>query len=196
MGLEGAHAEGATPLDPDDLAGLIPRHITTQGALNEWEQLNILEATKWLSKSLKRKSILTEEFVRELHLHMFNKTWRWAGTFRNSDKNIGVDWLQVAIKLNQLLGNVQYQIDNKVFPFDEIAARFHRDIVWIHAFPNGNGRHARMITDVLLTQNGYDAFTWGRMNLVEDGQVRQTYLTALRAADAGNFELLLSFVRT
>ena len=100
MGLEGAHAEGATPLDPDDVAGLIPKHINTQGALNEWEQLNITEATQWLYKGIQRKSLLTEAFVRELHMRMFGKTWKWAGTFRNSDKNIGVDWTQISVRLN------------------------------------------------------------------------------------------------
>jgi len=196
MGLEGAHAEGATPLDPDDVAGLIPKHINTQGALNEWEQLNITEASQWLYKGIQRKSILTEAFVRELHNRMFGKTWKWAGTFRNSDKNIGVDWTQISVRLNQLLGNAQYQLDNHVFDLDEVAVRFHRELVWIHLFPNGNGRHARLITDALLIQLGGKAFTWGNANLTNDGQVRQTYLAALRQGDAGNFEPLLGFVRS
>ena len=196
MGLEGAHAEGATPLDPDDVAGLIPKHINTQGALNEWEQLNITEASQWLYKGIQRKSLLTEAFVRELHNRMFGKTWKWAGTFRNTDKNIGVDWTQISVRLNQLLGNAQYQLDNHVFDLDEIAVRFHRELVWIHLFPNGNGRHARLISDALLIQLGGKAFTWGNANLTNDGQVRQTYLAALRQGDAGNFVPLLKFVRS
>ena len=196
MGLEGAHAEGATPLDQDEVAGLIPKHINTQSALNEWEQQNILEATQWLMRVISRKTLLTEDFVRVLHKQMFGKTWRWAGTFRNTDKNIGVDWMQVSVRLNQLLANVQYQLDNKVFGVDEIAVRFHHDIVWIHSFPNGNGRHARLITDALLMQYGLEPFSWGKSNLVDDGQVRQNYLTALREADAGDFNSLIGFVRS
>lgn len=196
MGLKGAHAEGATPLDPDEIDGLIPKHINTQNALNEWEQQNILEATQWLMKVISRKTLLTEDFVRELHKRMFGKTWSWAGTFRNTDKNIGVDWMQVSVRLNQLLGNAQYQLDNKVFGLDEIAIRFHHNLVWIHSFPNGNGRHARLITDALLIQNDLQPFTWGKSSLEVNGQVRQNYLNALRAADAGDFNLLIGFVRS
>lgn len=196
MGLDGAHAEGATPLDPNEVDGLIPKHITTHEALNEWEQLNIIEATKSLPKTIKRRKLLTENFVRQLHKEMFANTWKWAGTFRNTDKNIGIDWTQISLKLFQLLENVQYQIENNVFELDEIAARFHRDLVWIHAFPNGNGRHARLITDALLMQYGHQPFTWGRSDLYKDDEIRQNYLTALRTADQGDYSLLIKFVRS
>ena len=96
--------EGQTPLDPDEKAGLIPRHIGTKGAFNDWEQENILQATKWLRRA-KLPEVLSESFCRDLHRRMFNQTWKWAGKFRTSDKNIGCDWTLVAVKLNQLLGN-------------------------------------------------------------------------------------------
>lgn len=188
--------EGQTPLDPDEKAGLIPRHIETKGALNDWEQENILQATKWL-RSARLPEVLSESFCRDLHRRMFNKTWKWAGKFRTSDKNIGCDWTLVAVKLSQLLGNALYWVDNKTFDPDELAARFHHALVWIHPFPNGNGRHARMMADALLKQLGRPAFSWGSgANLIAANEVRARYLAALRAADKNDFTALLAFVRS
>ena len=188
--------DGQTPLDPDEKEGLIPGYIETKGALNDWEQENILQAAKWLRRA-KVPDVLSEGFCRDLHRRMFNKTWRWAGTFRKSDKNIGCDWTVVSVKLNQLLGNARYWVDNGSFPTDELAARFHHGLVWIHPFPNGNGRHARMMTDALLKQLGLPAFSWGSgANLITASAVRARYLAALRAADKDAFAELLAFVRS
>ncbi len=195
MALSIAYEPGQTPLDADEVAQLISKHISTQGALNEWEQLNIQRASKWLARS-KSAQVLSEDFCRELHRRMFDKTWKWAGTFRKSDKNIGCDWRQVPTRLHQLLGNTQYWIAEKVFPRDEIAARFHHQLVLVHVFPNGNGRHARLMADCLLRQCAAQPFSWGRANLIEAGAVRSQYLMALRAADAGDLTALLQFVRS
>ncbi len=196
MALDLDEQDGQTPLDPDENAGLIPRHIETKGALNDWEQENILQATKWLRRA-KVAEVLSESFCRELHRRMFNKTWKWAGTFRASDNNIGCDWAVVAVKLNQLLGNAKYWIENKTFLPDELAARFHHALVWIHPFPNGNGRHSRMMTDALLKQLGQKAFSWGDGgSLGNADEVRAQYLAALRAADKNDFTDLLIFVRS
>lgn len=188
--------DGQTPLDPDETAGMIPRHIETKGALNDWEQENMLQAIKWLRRA-KVPAVLSESFCRDLHRRMFNKTWKWAGTFRMSDKNIGCDWTLVAVKLNQLLGNAEYWVENETFPPDELAARFHHALVWIHPFPNGNGRHSRMMADALLKQLGRPAFSWGSgANLISANEVRARYLAALRAADKNDFTALLAFVRS
>ena len=196
MALDLDEQDGQTPLDPDETAGLIPRHIETKGALNDWEQENILQTTQWLRRA-KIPDVLTEGFCRDLHRRMFNKTWRWAGTFRKSDKNIGCDWALISVKLNQLFGNAQYWVENDTFTPDELAARFHHALVWIHPFPNGNGRHARMMADALLTQLGQPVFSWGSSaNLVSANAVRARYLAALRAADQGDFAELLAFVRS
>lgn len=151
--MEFQYAPGATPLDPDEAAGLVPSHITTQADLNAWEQANILQAVRWVARQ-KKRDLLTEGFVRDLHRRMFDQTWKWAGTFRQSNKNIGVDWTQVAVKLRNLLDNTRFQIDHKVFEPDELVVRFHHQLVWVHAFPNGNGRHARLMADVLAQQLG------------------------------------------
>jgi Fic-DOC domain mobile mystery protein B len=184
---------GATPLDADELANLIPGHITTQGELNEWEQLNIAQGEKWAHRQ--RKEILDEIFVRRLHRQMFGETWRWAGSFRKSDKNIGVDWLRIGVELKQLLDDARYQIEHSSFPADELAIRFHHRLVAIHPFPNGNGRHARLMADLLVMHLGRPRFTWGSASLVDPNETRQRYIKALQAADARDIAPLLAFAR-
>ena len=145
-----------------EAAGLKPTHITQQDHLNAWEQENIRTGRRWALQQVRKKvDLLDQVFVRQLHRRMFGDTWEWAGTYRNTDKTIGVPWEQIGPKLAQLLGNTQYQIDNAVFPADELAVRFHHALVWIHPFPNGNGRHSRMMGDLLAMQLGAPAFTWG-----------------------------------
>ena len=195
--MEFQYAAGATPLDPDEAAGLVPSHITTQADLNAWEQANILQAVRWVARQ-KKRDLLTEGFVRDLHRRMFDQTWKWAGTFRQSNKNIGVDWTQVAVKLRNLLDNTRFQIDHKVFEPDELVVRFHHQLVWVHAFPNGNGRHARLMADVLAQQLGRPRMTWGGadVELVSMGTVRDRYLRALREADQGQWSALIAFARS
>ena len=187
---------GATPLDPDEAAALLPTHIITQAQLNAWEQANIIEAERWAARQ-KKQDLLDERFVRELHRRMFDKTWRWAGSFRNSNKNIGVDWPQISMQLRNLLEDVRYQLAHEVFPPDELAIRFHHRLVAIHPFPNGNGRHARLITDLFAQRLGRPRFSWGGgVPSVDDGDVRRRYIDALRAADRHDIKLLLEFARS
>lgn len=186
---------GATPLDPDEAAGLIPTHITTQEQLNEWELANILEGEHW-AFSRKRKDLLSSRFMRSLHKRMFGNTWRWAGAFRKTEKNIGIDPIHIAAELKKLCDDVVYQVEHRSYPLDEIMARFHHRLTWIHPFPNGNGRFSRTATDLLLVQSGAPRFTWGAGNLVSEGDVRRRYIDALRAADRRDYAPLLAFVRT
>ena len=195
--MEFQYAPRATPLDPDEAAGLVATHITTQGDLNAWEQINIAQGDRWAARQ-KKRDLLDEGFIRELHRQMFDKTWRWAGTFRNSNKNIGVDWTQVAVRLRNLLDNSKYQIENHVYDADEMVVRFHHQLVWIHAFPNGNGRHARLMADLLALRLGRPRLTWGggEASITTVGDLRKKYLAALRAADQGQLNDLIAFARS
>ena len=195
--LEIMYLPGQTPLDPDEKAGLKPKHISTQGELNAWEQLNITKGVQWAQRQLK-KDILDHLFLRELHKRMLGNTWTWAGTYRKSDKNIGCDWRQVPERVRNLLEDTKYQIKHAVTEPDELAIRFHHRLVLIHPFPNGNGRHSRFITDLLLQKMGLKPFSWGSggyASLVSHNELRAAYLTALRTADQGEIAPLLAFAR-
>ncbi len=190
---------GATPLDPNELDGLIPDYISTQSELNKLEKANILEATTW-AQGRSHKNILDVSFVYSLHKKMFANVWRWAGTQRRSDKNIGVNWAQISTRLVQLLDDVKYWIkDGNVYSWDEIGARFHYRLVAIHVFPNGNGRHARLLTDILMQSNGQEPFTWGLKpddSLDVEGTLRNEYIASLQAADGKDYSRLIKFARS
>ncbi len=189
------YAPGATPIDPDEALDLIPKHISTQADLNAWEEMNIVEGANWIARQ-KIIQGLDEGLVREMHSRMFNKTWLWAGTFRKSAKSIGIDWTQIAVALKNLLDNTAYQIENQAVPIDEIVVRFHHQLLLIHAFPNGNGRHARLIADALIVNLGGKRFSWGgNTSIATLGLTRQNYLSALRAADKGDITPLMLFAR-
>jgi len=192
-----AMGEGNTPLSPDEQADLIP-DLTTKEELNEWERQNILEAYGWAltSRNLIRQSPFAEAYVRELHLRMFDQTWKWAGIYRTSEKNIGIPHFQIREALAALLGDAHYWMEHQTFEPDELAVRFHHRLVWIHPFANGNGRHARLIADVLARMQGRPAFTWGGVDIVQAGDFRRSYIDALRAADKNDIQPLLSFCRS
>lgn len=195
MALNLDYAPGATPLDPDEAAGLIPSHIVNHAQLNEWEMVNILEGERW-AFSRKHRNLLERDFVRRLHKRMFGDTWRWAGTLRTTEKNIGIDPARIASALHDLCEDVKVQLEHQSYPLDEIAVRFSHRLVAIHPFANGNGRLSRSIADLLLVQHGAERFSWGAGNLVAEGEVRQRYLNALRAADSRDYAPLLVFVRS
>jgi Fic-DOC domain mobile mystery protein B len=194
VALKFEYPPGATPIDPNEAEGLIPTHLTLQRELNEYEEANILEATEW-AFSRRRGDPLDAGFVHSVHRRMLNQTWRWAGQSRRSDKNVGVSWAEIPIRLRQMLDDVRAQIQYGAYPAVETAARYHHRLVSIHVFPNGNGRHARLMADLLLTDLKGSRFEWGRGNLVAAGEVRTRYIAALRVADAGDYGPLLDFLK-
>ena len=192
-------APNTTPLNPDEFARLIPT-LATQAELNEYERLNILEARKWVfsQRVFSRVNPITEQFLRVLHKRMFNRTWRCAGVYRSTNKSIGVEFYQIRNLVPALLADVRYWVDNKTFAADEIATRFHHRLVWIHAFPNGNGRHARLLADAVVAKLGREPFSWGSKELVDAGPVRDEYIRCLKLADENNDNIqpLLKFARS
>jgi Fic-DOC domain mobile mystery protein B len=138
-------------------------------------------------------AIATDEYVRKLHRRMFDQTWKWAGEYRRTERNIGVPVHEIRERFMALCGDVRYWIENKTYSQDEIAVRFHHKLTLIHPFPNGNGRHARLIADMLVMKLGRPSFTWGSANLVKEGEARAKYLEAIRAADNGDIQPLLKF---
>ena len=189
------YQDGATPLNSNEMEGLKYPHIETRGELDQLEQQNIQEGYNWLKRQRKFKDFISEEFVIELHKQLFGSVWSWAGSFRNSDKNIGIDHLYIGVELRNLLEDARYWIEHGTYDNEEFAARFHHRLVKIHPFPNGNGRHARIMTDVILEKVlGISPVNWGASTLDKDGEHRQRYIQALRAADNNDYQSLIEFV--
>lgn len=187
--------EDATPLEPHEREGLLQTWITHRRDLNEAEQENIVEGAAWARRRASLKRMLSEDFMQTLHKRMFGDVWEWAGTFRTTERNIGVEAYRIGVELASLLSDIRYWIEHETFPPDEIAIRFHHRVVAIHPFPNGNGRHARLAADLLIERLGGEQFSWGGGSLADVGKLRARYVTALRAADNHDIAPLLEFAR-
>jgi Fic-DOC domain mobile mystery protein B len=197
MGLDLQYNEGQTPLDEEEKEGLKIKSITTQRELDEFEQLNIEKAVEWtIHTSLTSEKILTEKFIKDLHKKMYGDVWKWAGEFRKTNKNIGINWPLIGLELKNLLDDTNYWIEHKTYSPEEIAIRFKHRMVAIHCFPNGNGRHSRLMADVMIEAIfGKEIFSWHTSNMVKADETRKKYISALKEADNGNISPLLTFAQ-
>ena len=191
--------DGATPIDADEAQDLIPGHVSTRAELDELEEENIREGLIWALRRLAAKGdpdVLSEDFLYELHRRMFGGVWTWGGRVRQTDKNIGVEKSVIRAEVRKLIEDARYWRENQVFDPDELAVRFHHRLVWIHPFPNGNGRHARLMADLIVQESGRPAFSWGGASLSTTSELRLAYIAALRRADEGDIGPMLAFARS
>jgi Fic-DOC domain mobile mystery protein B len=191
---------GATPIDPDESEGLLQAHVSTRQELNELEEANIQVGAEWaLERAIigrRRLDVLDEDFLYELHRRMFDAVWEWAGQVRTTDKNIGVDKFVIRPEVRKLVEDARYWRGHGTYDADQLAVRFHHRLVAIHPFPNGNGRHARLMADLVVQQAGGKPFSWGGASLLETSELREAYIDALREADQGVLEPLMEFARS
>lgn len=197
MGLNIEYIKGQTPLDEDEKEGLLIKTISNRGELDEFEQAHIQQAIEWTMKNkFTKDQILTEEFLLFVHKKMFSEVWEWAGTKRKSNKNIGVDKYQISTEIKNLLDDCKYWIENSTYIEDEIAIRFSHRLVKIPVFPNGNGRHSRLIADIMISNIfNKPVFSWGKSDLSNNNAARSEYLEAIYSADRGDIKSLVSFSR-
>ena len=198
MGLDFEYINGQTPLDEDEKEGLLIPAIATRGELDEFEQQNIEHAIQWtLTRYFMKQKIFSESFIKDVHKRMYKDVWKWAGEFRKTNKNIGVDKWSISIELKKLLDDANFWVENETYTPDEIAIRFKHRLVSIHCFPNGNGRHSRLIADIIIEKIFQKpVFTWGTANLTREGDARNEYIKAIKAADLEDYSLLLAFARS
>jgi Fic-DOC domain mobile mystery protein B len=186
--------DNATPLTPEERAELIPAHIAYRTELNAAEQENIIRGQDWALG--RRRDLLSEKFIKDLHGRMLGEVWRWAGNFRKTERNLGIPFYEIPMAVRQLVEDAKVWIQHQTYPADEIAVRFHHRLVQIHPFPNGNGRHSRLMADLLAMSLGGERFSWGSAGLQQAGEVRRRYIEALRAADNHDYAPLLKFARS
>jgi len=198
MGLKFDYKKGQTPLDEEEKEGLKIKSITTQGELDEFAQLNIEKAVEWTIRTrLNAQIIFTERFIKDLHKKIYGDVWKWAGEFRKTEKNIGITWTQISIELKTLLDDTNYWIENQIYSPEEVAIRFKHRLVCIHCFPNDNGRHSRMMADMIIESIfGEEIFSWHQSNMVEANQIRKNYIESLKEADKGNIQPLIDFAKS
>jgi Fic-DOC domain mobile mystery protein B len=186
--------DAATPLTPEERNGLKPTYVTSRGELNALEQQNIAAAHRWAFQ--RKRDVLREPFLRNLHRRMFGDVWRWAGTYRKSERNLGIASYRIETELRDHLDDARYWIAHETYSADEIAVRFHHRLVSIHPLPNGNGRWSRLAADLLAVSQGGTRLSWGRHDLQTPTDLRRAYIDVLRAADAHDIAPLLAFARS
>ena len=186
--------DDTTPLTPEERADLIPAHIAFRAELNAAEQENIARGQDWALA--RKRDLLSEKFIKDLHQRMLGDVWRWAGKFRTTERNLGIPYFEIPMAVRELLQDAKTWVEHKTYSPDEIAVRFHHRLVKIHPFPNGNGRHSRLMADLLVMSLGGERFTWGRASLQQAGDVRRQYIEALRAGDRHDYGPLLKFARS
>lgn len=187
--------ESNTPLTREESEQLIPSYITLRAELNHAEYTNIANAMQWLGVA-RNLNLLDESSLKEIHKKMFCDVWRWAGSYRTTARNIGIEAYLIPTAIRQLIDDVKYWIEHGTYPPDEIAIRYSHRLVKIHPFPNGNGRFSRLLGDLLAEQLGQAKFNWGRNNLINPETTRRDYINALRAADGGDIQALLQFAKS
>jgi len=189
--------DDATPLAPEERDALLQTWITDRDDLNEAEQENIIKGAAWAARQRgKPVDLLNEDFAKSLHRQMFGEVWQWAGSYRQTERNIGIEAYRIPAETPSMFDDVRYWIEHEIYPPDEIAVRLHHRLTAIHPWPNGNGRHARLMADLLAQRLGRDVFTWGSGTLLDIGELRTRYVTALRSADNHDIGPLLEFARS
>lgn len=186
---------GQTPLPPELQKGLKPAHIQTIGELDEYEEQNIVEGLSWLKNY--DGDCLVYNFWLKLHKKLFGDVWKWAGTVRTHELNNPDFHLshQIWPSLKQLENDINYWLKKKLFPQDELSARFHEKIETIHPFTNGNGRFGRILVEFFCEKNSIQTPTWG-ISLKSDPKARrQVYIAALNCARSkADYNPLIKFM--
>jgi Fic-DOC domain mobile mystery protein B len=177
------------------MAGLRQTWITNRRELDEAEQANIVSGTIWARRT-RQLDLLSEPFVMALHRQMFGNVWEWAGTLRKRETNIGIEPRHIPVSLRELLDTARFWLGAETFQPQELAVHLHHRLVQIHPFPNGNGRHTRLMADLLVARLGATPLSWGRRSLAIEGETRATYIAALKAADNHDIGPLLAFARS
>ena len=198
MGIEWRYKAGQTLINEEEKDGLMHTMISLQSELDELEQYNIQKALLWtLSLKVSKETLFSEDFIKRLHKKMFGEVWKWAGSFRKSDKNIGVNWHKIGIDLKTLLDDALFWVNNSSFAPEEIALRLKHRLVAIHCFPNGNGRHSRIMADLVIEKiYRKPPFPWYFSKNTDVKAIRKKYINALKSADKGDIKPLIEFACT
>jgi Fic-DOC domain mobile mystery protein B len=198
MGLNSDYIDGQTPLNEEEQNGLLIPSITTREELDEFEQLNIEKAIQWtFGKKWKAEQLFSEKFVKDLHKRMYGEVWKWAGAFRESEKNLGIKSYLIPAELKVLLDDAIFWVQNDTYSPDELAIRFKHRLVSIHCFSNGNGRHSRLMADLIMEKLFNSTFfSWGSSNLVKATDTRKAYIKAVKMADKQDVQPLIVFAKS
>ena len=186
------HIDGCTPIL--DFSGIKLDWVQTIDQLNLVEAENILKAyKKYFLRPLNYKNKwFTLSFLKRVHLEMFGNIWKWTGLFRKTTTNIGTKPHLIPSELALLCEDVKFWPESSSIDVLQQSIRIHHRLVKIHPFINGNGRHARFIADLFLHTLNAKRPLWPN-DLEKEGKSRKVYISALKEADRGSYDLLYEF---
>lgn len=184
-----------TDAPEDNLLGL-----TDMDTLNEQEALGVARVERYLLEEFDFPVDLSVGLLQNLHRRAFGHLYDWAGHWRTQVPNVGAYLPPPANRVPQLLYEFidelrhrQTQLPDARSAEDVAAflAYAHHRLVAIHPFTNGNGRTARLFTNLLAYNYGYqDVVLYHR----ENGEDRTQYLQAIRQADGYDLGPLLALI--
>lgn len=154
----------------------------------------VTETEAWTSAQ--KSSVFDERVLKALHKKMFGHIWHWAGEFRLSQDRRGADFFLIPGELGRLTLECANWAGERAYPPDTIAVQWFFGLVRIRPFLDGNARHARLATDLLLARLGRPPFTWGMVAGLTRGDAGEAYDSALMEAKDGNMGPLLKFARS
>jgi len=189
-------AYASTPIEPDDHQFLVPemKHLITWADVDAEEASNIAKGRAWLiAQHFTLDDLFDTLTLRTIHQRMFGKVWTWAGSVRRRETSIGIDPSQIQTQFEQLVQNFRWRAANAdEIGFSEeerreLGIRFHTEMVAIHAFVNGNGRHARLVANLVDSAMGLGSladplYPWGARSGLPSAESRKLYLDAIKLA--------------
>jgi excisionase family DNA binding protein len=158
------------------------------------EAKNHPKAIEYIEQLAKQKDIariLQEKDILKIHELIFSGVLESAGHYRNCQVYIeGCDLTPPSgCEIPDLMKQLLHWLNNnpeELRPI-ELSAVFHHKLAAIHPFDDGNGRINRLLTNLLLINNGYTLTTIKRVD-------RKRYYDTLQKADNGNLKPFVNFI--
>ena len=153
------------------------------------EATNNAKAFDLIEDIAKKKKPIDHVTIQQIHEVVTAGILEEAGKYRS--KNVRItgavrtppDWSKIVKLMDGLIEKIS---GSKTHPV-ETAAYLHHRFVHIHPFIDGNGRVARLLTNLYL-------IAWGYPAIVLKTEDRGKYYKFLRAADAGNLSTFANFI--
>lgn len=176
--------------DPDKHDNILG--ITDLDLLYENEALGIIRAQQYIL-DLDANFVFDSRLILDLHHIVFGNLYLWAGKWRNVVTNIGIDVGKIPYAIAEYADHVNYMKNAAMDREGLVNCLFytHHRYTQIHPFNNGNGRTARLITDLVANMNGYQNI---QLYVRDAGAERENYKAALKAADQHYNDKLKSMI--
>ncbi|TPG44601.1 Fic/DOC family protein [Flavobacterium pectinovorum] len=179
-----------TPFPDDNLLGL-----TDKNQINECEATGITNAELYVFE-LDIDIEISTMLILEIHKIAFGKLYDWAGKWRKTEVSVGQllppKPTMILQAMYQFLDNLNFKLSISKTRNEQIDCLVyaHYEFIKIHPFNNGNGRTGRILMNIVALKFGYQPLQLH----YREGESRKFYISAMKAADNGNFKMLTELI--